>query len=395
MNMEEIVALSVKHNVSDLHLCSAWPARWRIRGRMEAAPFDAPDVEELLREWLDDDQRAILLENGQLDFAVSLAENQRLRGSAFAQRQGISLALRLLPSHCPQLEQLGAPPVLPELLKSENGLILVTGATGSGKSTTLAAMVGYLNQHADAHILTLEDPVEYLYTSQRCLIQQREIGLHCMTFASGLRAALREDPDVILLGELRDSETIRLALTAAETGHLVLATLHTRGAAQAVERLVDSFPAQEKDPVRNQLAGSLRAVLSQKLEVDKQEGRVALFELLINTPAVGNLIREGKTHQLPHVIQTGQQVGMITFQQSYQQRVKKGACDVAVSDTNCKYARCASLSGLQGKRNFEFALTVGWIRRLRRIQHETTSTLSEICALVNRLNIPARNSFRE
>ncbi len=368
MNMEEIVALSVKHNVSDLHLCSAWPARWRIRGRMEAAPFDAPDVEELLREWLDDDQRAILLENGQLDFAVSLAENQRLRGSAFAQRQGISLALRLLPSHCPQLEQLGAPPVLPELLKSENGLILVTGATGSGKSTTLAAMVGYLNQHADAHILTLEDPVEYLYTSQRCLIQQREIGLHCMTFASGLRAALREDPDVILLGELRDSETIRLALTAAETGHLVLATLHTRGAAQAVERLVDSFPAQEKDPVRNQLAGrlaltaaetghlvlatlhtrgaaqaverlvdsfpaqekdpvrnqlagSLRAVLSQKLEVDKQEGRVALFELLINTPAVGNLIREGKTHQLPHVIQTGQQVGMITFQQSYQQRV--------------------------------------------------------------------------
>ncbi|NEN63225.1 type IV pilus twitching motility protein PilT [Escherichia coli] len=288
MNMEEIVALSVKHNVSDLHLCSAWPARWRIRGRMEAAPFDAPDVEELLREWLDDDQRAILLENGQLDFAVSLAENQRLRGSAFAQRQGISLALRLLPSHCPQLEQLGAPPVLPELLKSENGLILVTGATGSGKSTTLAAMVGYLNQHADAHILTLEDP------------------------------------DVILLGELRDSETIRLALTAAETGHLVLATLHTRGAAQAVERLVDSFPAQEKDPVRNQLAGSLRAVLSQKLEVDKQEGRVALFELLINTPAVGNLIREGKTHQLPHVIQTGQQVGMITFQQSYQQRVKEG-----------------------------------------------------------------------
>ncbi|EFK2902046.1 type IV pilus twitching motility protein PilT [Shigella flexneri] len=311
MNMEEIVALSVKHNVSDLHLCSAWPARWRIRGRMEAAPFDAPDVEELLREWLDDDQRAILLENGQLDFAVSLAENQRLRGSAFAQRQGISLALRLLPSHCPQLEQLGAPPVLPELLKSENGLILVTGATGSGKSTTLAAMVGYLNQHADAHILTLEDPVEYLYASQRCLIQQREIGLHCMTFASGLRAALREDPDVILLGELRDSETIRLALTAAET-------------AQAVERLVDSFPAQEKDPVRNQLAGSLRAVLSQKLEVDKQEGRVALFELLINTPAVGNLIREGKTHQLPHVIQTGQQVGMLTFQQSYQQRVGEG-----------------------------------------------------------------------
>ncbi len=226
-------------------------------------------------------------------FAVSLAENQRLRGSAFAQRQGISLALRLLPSHCPQLEQLGAPPVLPELLKSENGVILVTGATGSGKSTTLAAMVGYLNQHADAHILTLEDPVEYLYASQRCLIQQREIGLHCMTFASGLRAALREDPDVILLGELRDSETIRLALTAAETGHLVLATLHTRGAAQAVERLSGFISgAGKKIPCVINWQGSLRAVLSQKLEVDKQEGRVALFELLINIPAVGNLIRE-------------------------------------------------------------------------------------------------------
>ncbi|XNM81754.1 PilT/PilU family type 4a pilus ATPase [Escherichia coli] len=324
MNMEEIVALSVKHNVSDLHLCSAWLARWRIRGRMEAAPFDAPDVEELLREWLDDDQRAILLENGQLDFAVSLAENQRLRGSAFAQRQGISLALRLLPSHCPQLEQLGAPPVLPELLKSENGLILVTGATGSGKSTTLAAMVGYLNQHADAHILTLEDPVEYLYASQRCLIQQREIGLHCMTFASELRAALREDPDVILLGELRDSETIRLALTAAEPGiwcwqHYIRVVPRRQLSDWWIH-----FRRRKKDPVRNQLAGSLRAVLSQKLEVDKQEGRVALFELLINTPAVGNLIRKGKTHQLPHVIQTGQQVGMITFQQSYQQRVGEG-----------------------------------------------------------------------
>ncbi|MFO6426229.1 PilT/PilU family type 4a pilus ATPase [Escherichia coli] len=290
------MALSVKHNVSDLHLCSAWPARWRIRGRMEAAPFDAPDVEELLREWLDDNERAILLENGQLDFAVSLAENQRLRGSAFAQRQGISLALRLLPSHCPQLEQLGAPPVLPELLKSENGLILVTGATGSGKSTTLAAMVGYLDRHADAHILTLEDPVEYLYASRRCLIQQREIGLHCMTFASGLRAALREDPDVILLRELRDSETIRLALTAAEPGiwcwqHYIRVVPRRQLSDWWIH-----FRRRKKIPYVINWQDNLRA-MSQKLEVDKQEGRVALFELLINTPAVGNLIREGKTRQ--------------------------------------------------------------------------------------------------
>ena len=341
MNMEEIVALSVKHNVSDLHLCSAWPARWRIRGRMEAAPFDAPDVEELLREWLDDDQRAILLENllmcwlseqqqvqlqeqGQIDFAVTLTDSRRLRASAFVHQQGTSLALRLLPLDCPHLDDLQPPAVIPELLHSENGLILVTGATGSGKSTTLAAMVEYLNQHIEGHILTLEDPIEYRYTSRRCLIQQREVGAHCASFAAGLRGALREDPDVILLGELRDVETIRLALTAAETGHLVLATLHTRGAAQAIARLVDSFAATEKDPVRNQLADSLRAVLSQKLEEDKQGGRVALFELLVNTPAVGNLIREGKTHQLPGVIQTGQQTGMQTFAQSLQQRQAQG-----------------------------------------------------------------------
>lgn len=324
MNMEEIVALSVKHNVSDLHLSNAWPARWRKRGRLEAAPFPIPDMDSLLAQWLDARQQAVFQQEGQLDFAVTLTGNQRLRASAFRQQRGISLALRLLPSRCATLEALATPAALPELLASENGLILVTGATGSGKSTTLAAMVDWLNRHTDGHILTLEDPIEYIYASQRCLIQQREIGMHCSSFAAGLRAALREDPDVILLGELRDSETIRLALTAAETGHLVLATLHTRGAAQAVERLLDTFPAQEKEPVRSQLAGSLRAVLSQKLEPDKQEGRVALFELLINTPATGNLIREGKAHQLPHVIQTGQQAGMMTFAQSWQQRQAQG-----------------------------------------------------------------------
>lgn len=311
-------------NTSDLHLCNAWPARWRKRGKVEIAPFSSPNVEVLLSQWLNDAQRRAWQADGQLDFAVSLPGELRLRASAFHHEQGASLALRLLPTTCPQLDALQTPAALPALLGGENGLILVTGATGSGKSTTLAAMVEYLNQHLDGHILTLEDPIEYRHTSQRCLIQQREVGVHCRSFAAGLRAALREDPDVILLGELRDSETIRLALTAAETGHLVLATLHTRGAAQAVERLVDSFPAQEKDPVRSQLAGSLRAVLSQKLETDRQDGRVALFELLINTPAVGNLIREGKIHQLPGVIQTSQQAGMQTFAQSLQQRQAQG-----------------------------------------------------------------------
>ena len=259
-----------------------------------------------------------------MDFAVTLTGGQRLRGSAFKHMHGVSIALRLMPLTCPQLSALGVPRAIPELLSNDNGLILVTGATGSGKSTTLAAMVDFLNHQTDGHILTLEDPVEFMYQSERCLIQQREIGLHSPSFAEALRSALREDPDVILLGELRDSETIRLALTAAETGHLVLATLHTRGAAQAIERLVDTFPAQEKDPVRNQLAGSLRAVLAQKLRQDVQGGRVALYELLVNTSAAANLIREGKTWQLPGIIQTGQQAGMQNFEQSLAERRAQG-----------------------------------------------------------------------
>ncbi|MCA1921198.1 type IV pilus twitching motility protein PilT [Buttiauxella noackiae] len=315
MDIEEIVALSVKHNVSDLHLCAQLPARWRRRGRLEPLPENVPLPATLLDTWLTNGQREELEKHGQLDFAVTLASGMRLRANAFRQMEGVSLALRILASHSPKLESLNVPAIIPELLKSADGLILVTGATGSGKSTTLAAMVDNLNHQLDGHILTLEDPIEFVHHSKRCLIQQREPGQHCRSFSAGLRAALREDPDVILLGELRDSETIRLALTAAETGHLVLATLHTRGAAQAVERLVDVFPAEEKNMVRSQLAGSLKAVLAQKLLPDSCGGRVAAFELLVNTPAVASLIREGKTHQLPGLIQTGQQYGMQSFAQ--------------------------------------------------------------------------------
>ncbi|WAH51532.1 type IV pilus twitching motility protein PilT [Pseudescherichia vulneris] len=324
MDMEDIVALSVKHNASDLHLCSVWPPRWRRQGKLEEAPFPPPDIETILRDTLTDEQQGEWWANRQVDFALALANRQRLRASAFMHHHGISLALRLLPNDCPKLYALDAPPALEQILACDSGLVLVTGATGSGKSTTLAAMVDYLNHRLAGHILTLEDPVEFVHQGAQCLIEQREIGQHCPSFADGLRAALREDPDVILIGELRDSETIRLALTAAETGHLVLATLHTRGAAQAVERLIDTFPAEEKAWVRSQLAGSLQAVLAQKLEADTQGGRVALFELLVNTPAVANLIRDGKTHQLPGLMQTGQQAGMQTFSQSRQQRVAAG-----------------------------------------------------------------------
>ena len=324
MDIQEIVALSVKHNVSDLHLCSGGAVRWRRVGALEMAPFTAAEPDTLLAQWLSEEQQREWREYRQLDFSVSLESCPRLRASAYANSSGISLVLRLLPTRCPTLAELHTPVALLELLHEESGLILVTGATGSGKSTTLAAMVDYLNHHVSGHILPLEDPVEFLHASAGCLISQREIGQHAPSFAQALRVALRQDPDVILLGELRDSETIRLALTAAETGHLVLATLHTRDAAQAIERLVDVFPAQEKEPVRSQLANCLTAVVAQKLQPDGQGRRVALFEMLVNTPAVGNLIREGKTHQLTGVMQTGLQSGMQTFSQSYQQRIKAG-----------------------------------------------------------------------
>lgn len=327
MDIEEIVALSVKHNAGDLHLCSGHSPFWRCDGRLTAIDGE-PEVqnawlESVAQHWLTVAQQQELAQQGQVDFALTMAGGVRLRGNLFRQRHGLSLALRLIARHCPGMDALHLPEVTRALLHHKEGLILITGATGSGKSTTLAALIGEINQHQQRHILTLEDPVEYLHSSAQSLIQQREKGLHFNGFDSGLRAALREDPDVILLGELRDAETIQLALTAAETGHLVLATLHTRGAAQAVERLVDVFPGNEKNLVRSQLAGSLQAVIAQRL-VQAKTGRVALFEVLVNSPAVANLIREGKTHQLPALLQTGSQLGMQTFEQSLAERQRLG-----------------------------------------------------------------------
>lgn len=328
MDIDEFVALSVKHNASDLHLCAGHQPMLRIDGELQ--PLEGAEIltqehmHQLCGSLLQPLQRQHLQQQGQLDLALTLAGDIRLRANFFLQNLGVSIALRLIAGRCPTLAALAAPGIVPALLQREDGLILVTGATGSGKSTTLAAMIDDINQHQRRHIITLEDPIEFMHRSRKSLIQQRELGRDSHSFDEALRAALREDPDVILLGELRDTTTIRLALTAAETGHLVLATLHTRSAPQAVDRLVDVFPAEEKPYVRAQLAASLQAVIAQKLLSRPGGGRVAIFEVLTATAAVSSMIREGKTHQLASVLQTGAQSGMQTFEQGLQQRIKAG-----------------------------------------------------------------------
>ncbi|MCO7508037.1 type IV pilus twitching motility protein PilT [Serratia fonticola] len=328
MDIDEFVALSVKHNASDLHLCTGHLPMLRIDGELQAVESGEILTQQQMEAWcqtqLSKTMWQQLQQVGQLDLALALAGGTRLRANFFLQNTGVSVALRRIASQCPTLAELTTPEIIPALLQREDGLILVTGATGSGKSTTLAAMIDFINRHQRRHILTLEDPIEFIHRSQRSLIQQRELGRDTHSFDDALRAALREDPDVILLGELRDTTTVRLALTAAETGHLVLATLHTRSAPQAVERLVDVFPAEEKAYVRAQLASSLQAVIAQKLLSKPGGGRVAIYEILTATAAVSSMIREGKTHQLVSVLQTGAQSGMQTFEQGLQQRVAQG-----------------------------------------------------------------------
>ncbi|CAI1917973.1 type IV pilus twitching motility protein PilT [Serratia fonticola] len=328
MDIDEFVALSVKHNASDLHLCTGHLPMLRIDGELQAVESGEILTQQQMAAWcqtqLSQTMWQQLQQVGQLDLALALADGTRLRANFFLQNAGVSVALRRIASQCPTLAELTTPEIIPALLQREDGLILVTGATGSGKSTTLAAMIDFINRHQRRHILTLEDPIEFIHRSQRSLIQQRELGRDTHSFDDALRAALREDPDVILLGELRDTTTVRLALTAAETGHLVLATLHTRSAPQAVERLVDVFPAEEKAYIRAQLASSLQAVIAQKLLSKPGGGRVAIYEILTATAAVSSMIREGKTHQLVSVLQTGAQSGMQTFEQGLQQRVAQG-----------------------------------------------------------------------
>ncbi|GAB6063782.1 type IV pilus twitching motility protein PilT [Deferrisoma palaeochoriense] len=299
---------------SDLHLSAGAPPVFRVNGRLQKTrhpPLDPGEVEDLLAEILSDEEIARLEDEGDLDFSYGAEGLGRFRGNAYTHRKGWAAAFRWIPGAPPTLEQLGHPHVVAELALAQRGLVVVTGPTGSGKSTTLAAMIQHRNRERADHVITLEDPLEFLHEDDRCLIHQREVRRHARSFAAGLRAALREDPDVLLVGEMRDTETIAMALTAAETGMLVLGTLHTQSAAKTVDRIIDAFPAGQQDQVRAMLAESLRGVVAQVLlRRSDGRGRVAGLEILVNVPAVAHLIREGKTFQIPSVIQTGRKQGM-------------------------------------------------------------------------------------
>ncbi len=297
---------------------------------MQAAALSAAQLDTLLCSVMYETQQAHYAEQHDIDFALSVCGLARFRVNVFQQLRGPAAVFRVIPDQLPDLDALNAPPVLQSVCREQHGLVLVTGATGSGKSTTLAAMVDYINAAQACHILTIEDPIEFVHQPKKGLINQREVVRHTHDFASALRAALREDPDVILIGELRDPATIQLALSAAETGHLVLATLHTNSAAQSVHRLVDVFPAGEKSLVRNQLASALRAVITQSLLQRIDGGRVAAFEVMRCTPAIQNLIREDKVAQMVSAIQTGQAHGMQTLEQARQHLVQQGL--IASSD---------------------------------------------------------------
>ena len=327
MEISDLLAFSVKNKASDLHLSSGLPPMIRVHGdvrRINVPSLEHKDVHDMVYDIMNDGQRKFYEENKECDFSFEVPGLARFRVNAFVQNRGAAAVFRTIPSKVLTLEQLNAPAIFKEIADQPRGIVLVTGPTGSGKSTTLAAMIDHKNDPEYGHILTVEDPIEFVHESKKCLINQREVGPHTLSFNNALRSALREDPDVILVGELRDLETIRLALTAAETGHLVFGTLHTSSAAKTIDRVVDVFPAAEKDMVRSMLSESIRAIISQSLLKTKDgSGRVAAHEIMIGTPAIRNLIRENKIAQMYSAIQTGQNVGMQTLDQNLQQLVQR------------------------------------------------------------------------
>jgi twitching motility protein PilT len=303
--------------------------------RINLPALEHKDVHAMVYDIMNDGQRKFYEENLECDFSFSIPNLARFRVNAFVQHRGAGAVFRTIPSKVLSLEDLKCPKVFTEIADQPRGVVLVTGPTGSGKSTTLAAMINYINEEEYGHILTVEDPIEFVHESKKCLINQREVGPHTLSFSNALRSALREDPDIILVGEMRDLETIRLAMTAAETGHLVFGTLHTSSAAKTIDRIIDVFPAEEKEMMRAMLSESLRAVISQTLLKTKDgTGRVAAHEIMVGTPAIRNLIRENKVAQMYSAIQTGQQYGMQTLDQNLQDLVKRNI--VAVDEARGK-----------------------------------------------------------
>ncbi|WP_138495659.1 type IV pilus twitching motility protein PilT [Paenibacillus pinistramenti] len=324
----QLLQTAISSGASDLHISTGSPPVLRVDGKLlalDGAPVNSEEAAAMADKLLSQEGKAKFSSAGEYDFSYPMSGGGRFRVNVYRQRGEISIAARSIPLQVPTLEQLSLPPVLSSLSMKPQGLILVTGPTGSGKSSTLAAMLQYINRTESKHIVTLEDPIEFLHPHGTCLIDQREVGSDTGSFASGLRAALRQDPDVILVGEMRDLETISAAVTAAETGHLVMATLHTTDAPQTIDRIIDTFPGHQQGQIRSQLASVLLAVLSQRLMPRAGgKGRVCITELLINTPAVANLIRTEKTHQIKNVMQTGRALGMHTLEMNLREQMQRG-----------------------------------------------------------------------
>ncbi len=348
--IEKLLKLVLDNGASDLHIATNEPPILRINGvlqRLDFAPLTKDQVKTLCYSFLNKHQQEILESTHELDLAYGVEGLGRFRINVFKDRVGYAAALRIITEKIPSLEQLGLPATTKDIAKLPRGLVLVTGPTGSGKSTTLAAIIDWINTHRAEHILTIEDPIEFVHKSKKSLINQREVGNDTHSFSAALRSALREDPDVILIGEMRDLETISLAVTAAETGHLVFGTLHTSSAATTIDRLIDVFPHEQQTQIRIQLSNSLKAVLSQTLLPKKDaSGRVMAMEIMVVTPAIANLVREGKTSQIYSAIQTGRKEGMQTLEASLAEVYKKG--NVRIEDVLAKSSKVDELRNLLG-----------------------------------------------